>query len=134
MDSASNGFIAGSPFVTGHCSQGIDSLVIGPEGANLYQLNVSISFSGPSGTEFTLALFVNDVVQTKYILYSDVASADEMKSASLAGLIQLVSGDEPQATTVPDQSVLAGAQIWSHSPVPPQSSATPRRDRAPSAP
>jgi hypothetical protein len=52
-------------------------------------MNMSISFSGPSGVELALGLFLNDSLLVEFILYSDIASSGETKSASLSGLIPL---------------------------------------------
>jgi len=93
LDSAVAGVIAGAPYLTAHTTSGADSIVIGTKGATIYQMNVSISFKGASGTEFVMAVALNDTRLNKFTLFSDVASDDEMKSASLSGLINLNAGD-----------------------------------------
>jgi len=94
MDSCDIGHTAGLPFVYANCNDGYaDSLIIGPEGANLYQMNISLSFQGDSKLWLTMGLFVNDVLQPKFTMFSDVASAGEMKSSSLSGLITLTEDD-----------------------------------------
>ena len=89
MDSASSGEVAGSPYITTHTSSGSDSVVIGTKGETIYQMNMSISFSGPSGVELAMGLFLNDSLLQEFILYSDIASSGETKSGSLSGLIPL---------------------------------------------
>ena len=98
MKTSESGIIAGAPFLTvGAGTNGstayADSLIIGDSGAHLYQLNLSVSFSGPSGCEFQMAVLRDGVILPKFILFSDIASANEKKSSSLSGLIEIDDGE-----------------------------------------
>ncbi|MBN2542975.1 hypothetical protein JXI42_08945, partial [bacterium] len=72
----------------------VDKLLIGPKGGQLYQMNLSISFGAPSGVWLQMAVCVNKEIQKKFVLFSNSASAGEIKSSSLSGLIRLDAGDE----------------------------------------
>ncbi|MGC9315813.1 MAG: hypothetical protein ACP5G4_09375, partial [bacterium] len=102
MKTAESGIIAGAPFITvGAGTDGstayADSLIIGDNGAHLYQMNLSVSFSGPSGCQFQMAILRDGVILPKFMLFSDIASANEKKSSSLSGLIEI---DDGQILTV----------------------------------
>ncbi len=111
MDSASAGLVRGSPYVTAYTSGGDDSLTVMTDGGGIHQMNLSLTFSGPSGVELSMALCINDTIIDRFILGSDIASAGETKSSNLSGLMELAYGDvitvklwnrndRPSATTI----------------------------------
>jgi hypothetical protein len=95
MTWAKPGEYAGLPYADVRCgtSSTVDSIVIGPKGALLYQMNVSISFAGASGSNLGLGIYKNGTLMRRFVLFSAVASAGERKSASLSGIMRLLAGD-----------------------------------------
>jgi hypothetical protein len=95
MTWAKPGEYAGLPYADVRCgtSSTVDSIVIGPKGALLYQMNVSISFAGASGSNLGLGIYKNGTLMRRFVLFSAVASAGERKSAALSGIMRLLAGD-----------------------------------------
>jgi hypothetical protein len=91
MPSGYIGEEAGAPYVTVVTTSG--SLLIGNDGAGLYQVHASLSYGGTVDILSEAAIHVNGAIQHNCHIKRKLSAAGDVGSITITGLIRLVDGD-----------------------------------------
>jgi len=91
---ATEGNISGAGYVTSDTAHGTaDQLIIGANGAGMYRVSCSISFSGSLNATITGKVYVTGAADASLLFVRKLGTGGDVGSASTAGLASLSASD-----------------------------------------